>query len=122
MILQGALLAVGLLFVLWRRPYQGMRLRLKSSLKSKLIASQTPYVPRRSGGRKPPMPSTLNVHFNYNGHDFDAYQVLGIPAGSSLENVEIAFRQALEKSDPASREFLEAALRAIQGHLGMLSA
>lgn len=55
----------------------------------------------------------LNVMFMYNGHNFDAYEVLGIPAGSRLEVAQKAFEQAVRKSG-SDRDFLEAALSAIK--------
>jgi hypothetical protein len=55
----------------------------------------------------------LNVMFNYNGHSWDAYEVLGLPAGSSPENVERAFAEALKTTDGKSHMFLKAAHRAI---------
>ncbi len=30
----------------------------------------------------------LNVFFNYKGHSFDAYEVLGVPAGSNLTEIK----------------------------------
>lgn len=56
---------------------------------------------------------TLNVIFNYNGHAWDAYEVLGIPAGSQLRDVTAAYQLALQRTDAASHEFLETAYKAI---------
>jgi hypothetical protein len=55
----------------------------------------------------------LNVLFNYNGHTWDAYEVLGIPAGTSLEKVTEALHRELRKQDPNSHHFLQAAYQAI---------
>lgn len=60
-----------------------------------------------------PDAKVLNVIFNYNGHDFDAYEVLGVPAGSSLDKVQEAFHKAITTCDPDSKEFLEHAYRSI---------
>jgi hypothetical protein len=54
----------------------------------------------------------LNVFFNWNGHTWDAYEVLGVPAGSSRESVIQAFHVARGKS-PDSIAFLQAATDAI---------
>jgi hypothetical protein len=54
----------------------------------------------------------LNVFFNWNGHTWDAYEVLGVPAGSSRETVIQAFHSARSKS-PDSIAFLQAAADAI---------
>lgn len=56
----------------------------------------------------------LNIMFMYNGHDWDAYQVLGVPAGSKYEAVRKAYLMALDSADPASHDFLQAALTAIE--------
>ncbi len=55
----------------------------------------------------------LNVFFQWNGHTWDAYEVLGLPAGSSPEAVEKAYRQIVAQSDPESLPFFEAAYEAI---------
>lgn len=57
----------------------------------------------------------LNVIFQFNGHDFDAHEVLGIDAGSSREAVENAYRKLLETSDPSAHEFYRLAYKAIVG-------
>ena len=54
----------------------------------------------------------LNVFFNWNGHTWDAFEVLGVPAGASRETVIQAFHQARAKS-PDSIAFLQAAADAI---------
>lgn len=55
----------------------------------------------------------LNVIFNYNGHSFDAYEALGVPAGSDMEEVKKAFSDSCAKADPPTREFYKAAYEAI---------
>lgn len=54
----------------------------------------------------------LNVFFNWNGHTWDAYEVLGVPAGASRETVIQAFHACRSKS-PDSIAFLQAATDAI---------
>ena len=55
----------------------------------------------------------LNIMFMYNGHNFDAYEVLGVPAGARYEMAEKAFQKAVEQKG-SDRDFLEAALGAIK--------
>lgn len=57
-------------------------------------------------------PRQLNVFFNWNGHTWDAFEVLGVPAGASRESVIQAFHLARSKS-PDSIAFLQAATDAI---------
>lgn len=60
---------------------------------------------------------SLNVIFNYNGHSWDAYEVLGVPAGSSPDRVKEAFESSLAQVEPESRVFVETAYNAILTHL-----
>jgi hypothetical protein len=55
----------------------------------------------------------LNVLFNYNGHSWDAYEVLGVPAGENIVAVTRAYQELVKKSSPESLEFLETAYQAI---------
>lgn len=65
----------------------------------------------------PAKEKTLNVMFQFNGHSWDAFEVLGIPAGSSLEKAKEAFEQNLKAVEPESRELLEMAFSAIRAHI-----
>lgn len=55
----------------------------------------------------------INPMFIYNGHTWDAYEVLGILPGSSMEIIREAFDRSIQKSDPNSHEFLKVALTTI---------
>ncbi len=55
----------------------------------------------------------LTVHFNFNGHSFDAFEVLGLPAGSSLDKARKAHKDMKEKLRDESGELVDAALQAI---------
>ena len=55
----------------------------------------------------------LNVIFNYNGHSWDAYEVLGVPAGASIGVVTEAYQSCIRRCEKDSVEFFEAAYRAI---------
>ena len=55
----------------------------------------------------------VNVMFNYNGHMWDAFEILGIPAGSEPSVVERAYQAALHSVEESSREMIETAHRAI---------
>jgi hypothetical protein len=56
---------------------------------------------------------SLNVLFQWNGHTFDAYEVLGLPAGSSVDSIDAAFNSIVARSDADTRPFLEAARHSI---------
>lgn len=55
----------------------------------------------------------LNVLFNYNGHTWDAYEVLGVPAGENIVAVTKAYQELIKKSSPESQEFFETAFKAV---------
>lgn len=108
-----ALTVLTLLLILRRRPLKGMRLRLRGPREQTLrVDGATP--PEAFSHIRPTGERPLNVVFNYNGHSWDAYEVLGLPAGSSPEKVEQAYRQGLNHLDKSSHHFLEAAYAAIQ--------
>lgn len=56
----------------------------------------------------------LNVFFNFNGHLWDAYEVLGVPAGSPMSDIEMAYIKFINRIDAESKEILEMAYQAIQ--------
>lgn len=64
--------------------------------------------PRESVGSK-----QLNIIFNFNGQSWDAYEVLGLPAGSSRSAVEEAFLQLKKKAAGGEFALIEAAYREI---------
>lgn len=55
-----------------------------------------------------------NIWFNWNGHSWCAFEVLGIPGGSSVLRAQEAFRQGLANSAPDSHPFLNEAIQAIE--------
>ncbi len=115
----GLVLLVIVLF--WRRPRRGMRLRFGSGrratdyknmvLKGRLPPDIAP--PRMNNGER-----MVNVIFNFNGESWDAYEVFGLPAGSGLATVDVAYRETLERVEESSRPFIHAAYKAIQENLG----
>jgi hypothetical protein len=57
--------------------------------------------------------SDSNSYFIYNGHTWDAYEVLGIEPGCSIEKIKEAFEASLLRTEAGSHEFLKSALSAI---------
>jgi hypothetical protein len=55
----------------------------------------------------------LNVYFNFNGHMWDAYEILGVPAGAPISDIEMAFLKARMRIDEESKEILEMAYEAL---------
>ncbi len=62
----------------------------------------------KSGGSK-----QLSIFFMYNGHDWEAHQVLGIPQGASIDVATRAYQEQLKTAEPSSYDFYEAAHAAI---------
>jgi hypothetical protein len=123
LIYYAAALLVAVVIFLRRRPRKGMLLRLRGSqtkraegktifegheaLDGKQEMDKLSHI--RAAGERP-----LNVVFNHNGHSWDAYEVLGLPAGSSPDKVESAYKESLLRVEASSRPFIEAAYKAIQ--------
>jgi hypothetical protein len=122
--LNAAVVALVVFYILRRRPRSPLKYSLKPSGKGD--SEKSPSQESSFGIKTPAAPASgaagyqgksLNVIFNYNGHSWDAYEVLGIPAGSSLERVKSALEEGLKQVDPESRVFLETAFQAILTHL-----
>jgi len=61
---------------------------------------------------------SLNVMFMYNGHSFDAFEILGLPAGCSYQKAKIQFDQDA-KSNQSDFELKSLALDAIKKSQGV---
>lgn len=107
-------------FLLWylvsrggsRRPTV---LNLKAKDSAPPVVNPLPPEPTAASPVKSPSerPKNLNIMFNYNGHSWDAYEVLGVPAGANLKLVTEAYQKAIRNSERDSMEFLETAYLAI---------
>ena len=49
------------------------------------------------------------VNFIYNGHEWEAYEVLGLPKGSNLQITTSHYQNLIKTSDPSTFEFYETA-------------
>ncbi|HAG92423.1 MAG TPA: hypothetical protein DCL41_11150 [Bdellovibrionales bacterium] len=116
---QGILLLFGLAFLLWKpKQRRGLQLRFDRSSKAQSPAaldhdSSGQILPfeKKAGER------SLQVHFNFNGHSFEAYESLGLPAGSSLAAVQSAYEEQKKQANNQSSAFLEAAYEALNSTL-----
>lgn len=61
----------------------------------------------------PVEPSQEVVMFNWNGHLWEAHEVLGVELGCTLEVAEKAYEDGCEIVDPHSRAFLRMAFRSL---------
>jgi hypothetical protein len=88
------------------------QLNLRAGDSEPLVIPPERLIATSGGGRT----KSLNVIFNYNGHSWDAYEVLGVPAGSGIKDVTAAYQAALRKNKKESHVFLETAYKAILHH------
>ncbi|MBX7231375.1 MAG: hypothetical protein K1X29_04725 [Bdellovibrionales bacterium] len=86
----------------------------KNYLENELRASYATSAKSPESMRKVIKERNLNVYFNYNGHSWDAFEALGIPAGSSITMAEEAYNQFSSKGDPSAQEFYSCAMQAIR--------
>lgn len=117
--LQGFLLFLGVVYLLSRRSQKGARFKStkrNSSLTEPIRAEQ----PHGRIKRRPPLVNderSLNIFFNYNGHSWEAHEVLGVPAGCSWDLALEACTRIEQANPEETKEFYRAALNAIQTHL-----
>lgn len=107
----GIILFLLVLYILKKRPKSRFRLRM-TRLRGAL-ASDTGGAGVAPSAAASAAEKTLNTLFNYNGHTWDAYEVLGLPAGSSIARVDEAYKDCVSKQ-ASSRDFLDAAYQAIR--------
>jgi L-asparagine transporter-like permease len=96
MLVVGAALAA---FMLYRPQRKSTRLNLRQTL--------------QDGKSHPSDVREVNVIFQYNGHDFDAYEVLGVPAGSRTDAIRTAYENSIASMDAEARDLLDMAFNAI---------
>jgi hypothetical protein len=103
------------LFMIRRRNRPPTQLNLRAGSASRASkAVQTISPEARAAQALHPSEKDLNVLFNYNGHTWDAHEVLGLPAGAPSAMVEEAYAKACRSFAPESREFIDSAYRAIR--------
>lgn len=56
---------------------------------------------------------SLSVIFMYNGHDWEAHDVLGVPQGASMHEITKVYQELVKKTDARSLQFYEQAYNAI---------
>ena len=79
-----------------------------------MLFIKTRSVPTRLKLKQQHKMRQLNVYFQFNGHDFDAHETLGVVAGCSLDSAEKAFRELLAASSEDTHEFYRKAFEAIR--------
>ena len=115
LIVNGIVVLALVFYFLKRRNNQPTVLKMKKSAGSEVAAvSQSVPEPQEAilNGERP-KGRDLNVIFVFNGHPFDAYEALGLPAGSPMPAVKRAYEDSVKKVNADSREFIDKAYESI---------
>lgn len=117
-----------LYFVLGRpKPKQPTKLNMRAKdsgdKKTQVLEPESPKTlavqqaePRevgRSEGSRSEGSRSLSVIFMYNGHDWEAHDVLGVPQGASMHEITKVYQELVKKTDARSLQFYEQAYNAI---------
>ncbi len=122
---QAGLVIIGVIYIFRKSNQPGARLRWKQKTGPRALPEEMKRPSEIWRGsttpraRSPDSPEgrSLNIHFMHNGHSWDAYEALGLPAGANIDRAVIAHRDALARNDDTAREFYDRALEAIRLHL-----
>ncbi len=122
-------LALVLLFVFRSKPKQPTVLNLKAEPKHAEVesAGEKSDDVRVDGAKDvtPPPSKVINpgvnkliqksnsVFFMYNGHEWEAFEVLGLPKGCDIQSATSHYQNLIRTSDPSTFEFFELAYAAI---------
>lgn len=98
----------------WRGRSKDKTTRLNFGSKNGQVGAQILGQTLKTQAPHQPTERQLGVMFNFNGHQWEAYQVLGLPAGADLESCRQA-RDQLSAEDPS--EIYRLAFDAISAHL-----
>jgi hypothetical protein len=90
-----------------------------TALKTESTQSQAPVVARNHTKAALFSERSLNCYFQFNGHMFDAFEVLGLPAGSGKEACDRALVDFRRNAD-SDHHFLSACTGALQKHFSNL--
>ena len=55
----------------------------------------------------------LKIHFAFNGHDWEAYEALGVPVNAPMTTVTKMYQHLIKTSDTSTFDFYESAYKAI---------
>lgn len=107
-----------LYFVLGRpkpKPPTKLNMRAKDSgdKKAQVLEPEAPKTVAVNAPEPREVSRSLAVIFMYNGHDWEAHDVLGVPQGASMHDVTIVYQELVQKTDARSLQFYEQAYNAI---------
>jgi hypothetical protein len=120
LVFSSLLLGVLVLYMLYRPKRPVSRLKLRDSGTKLNHQNDTAFFkahqrePMFEDGATPSGSRELNVIFQFNGHSFEAYEVLGLPAGSPLDVVEKAYAALMQNPPEGAGELISLAYKAIR--------
>ena len=123
---QAGLVIIGAIYIFKRNQHQGARFRWRTKSGPRGLPEEMSRPseiwkgsasPRSRDSESGGEGRSLNIHFMHNGHSWDAYEALGLPAGADLVRAIQAHKEALARSDPTAKEFYDQALEAVRLHL-----
>ena len=112
--LNGFVILVVVLYIARQTKKQPSRLKLRQSKDRDKLENPHSDLAQKPQQSAAPKERQLTVNFQFNGHNFEAYEVFGLAAGSSLETVEKAYKKTIETSSSDSHEFFRIAYNAIK--------
>ena len=72
-------------------------------------------VEKKTVESEPPGARSLNAHFVFQGQSYDAYEVLGVPAGCSYQMAEASLHKVvLDLEDSHKKELFKTALQTLK--------
>jgi hypothetical protein len=84
-----------------------------TSRKYRPKSQSTNYAFANESAQGPSAERSLNVMFMYNAMAWDAYEVLGIPAGSSFQTAQEVHAKLTKNIDPEAKKFYDVAFESI---------
>jgi hypothetical protein len=83
-----------------------LKMDLNRDLAAETITTSQEFSSSSNESGENPLEKNLNCYFQFNGHLFDAFDVLGVPAGSNKESCERAL-QDLKRRSSSDLQFLQ---------------
>ena len=90
--------------------------RLKRKQLKKELPPEVPQDPQEPEAPAPLPPQKMKrnqVYFVYNGHEWEAFEVLGLSGDVSLEEATLHYQQLIKTSDSSTFEFYDAAFTCV---------
>ena len=108
----GLVVLLLIVYFIWRPRRNPSRLKLRQPLQRDKLDPLPDF--KNAPETEKREERALNIIFQFNGHDFDAYEVLGLTAGSTLEHVDKVYAELLASSEQDAHEFFRIAYQAIR--------